>query len=182
MVLAVNKKSIVVTCIVTGTQKKLYGTTLKKRLAKFGSNEEVADYFILPAVKKLLRQGKTVDEIRELYKCPNDMSPVDPHILARLKLLKKRRKKNRNGLSASDIMETDHAIGITKEPIAFTSFQHYVEEVTGGPNRIQIVNGGTCQRPDLSIEYKCPVCPYYKYCLCTIKQENAKKFKALAES
>ena len=57
-----------------------------------------------------------------------------------------------------------------------TCSKTWIEEMTGGPNKCQVPQGGTCIRPDIyydnefNKEGRCSPCPYHEYCLCSNKQ------------
>ena len=80
-------------CIVTGSPKYIPPSLVKNKLKKFGSKDDFRNHYISREARKMLKQNMTVDEIRQQLNCSPDLPSVDPHILARLKLLKKRARK-----------------------------------------------------------------------------------------
>src|SRR4051812_45283853 len=76
-------------CIVTGETKYFAPFFLVKKLGKFGSLEEFRKHFMTIPARKLLRQGFTVQQVREQLKVKSDLPEIPPEILSRLKLLKK---------------------------------------------------------------------------------------------
>ena len=92
------KRNIYV-CVVTGEEKYLPPSLAKNKIKKFGSEDELRAHFVSPAAAKLLRQGQTVDEIRESLNIKG-LPKVKPIILTRLNLLRKKK-----GLRAAESAE-----------------------------------------------------------------------------
>ena len=137
-------------CIVTGEVKYIPPSLSKSKIAKFGSVEEFRKHYISPTAAKLLRGGQTVNEIREGLGI-EDMPTVDPHVLARLNLMRKKRGKRAledaeklervRYLNSKEFRDKMRAI---KERQKNLTFEEWVQKYTGtGRER-----GGTCLRPD----------------------------------
>jgi hypothetical protein len=162
-------KSKVVSCIVTGIEKRVSGATLEKKSLKFGNLEQFERHFVCNEAKKLLRDRLQPSEVQEKLR-PSYVKPftVDLQVLARLKLLKKPKtdKAKANGLIVYN----------PSEPKQYDSLKSYVEEMTGGKDRCQVPRGGTCIRPDVyydnefNKEGRCSPCPYNEHCLCTNRE------------
>jgi len=125
----------------------------------------------------------TVDEIRQQLNCSPDLPSVDPHILARLKLLKKRARKGQK--EAQEQVERARYLNSQqfkdkmrriKEERKNMSYADWVEENTG----IGKEHGGTCIRPDIFLTWNnraCDGCEAYEYCLCHNKRLSHEKRK-----
>ena len=87
------------TCIVIGTDKYIPPSLAKNKITKFGGEQEFRKHYVCPDAAKLLRSGKTVDEIREEFNVKN-LPAVSPQILTRLNLMRKKR-----GLRAKESLE-----------------------------------------------------------------------------
>lgn len=175
-------------CIVTGEEKYIPPSLLKNSLKKFGSYSEVRKHYVCPKAGKMLRQGKTVDEIRDELKCGDKLPKVDPHVLARLNLLRKKKgmraradqeKVNRQQyLNSAEFRNKKRLIAEQREKM---TFREWVEENTGGPNRAWLNIGrctGTCIRPDIFLSHNnraCDGCPCYEFCLCRNKRLSHEK-------
>ena len=134
--------------------------------------------------------GKSVDEIRKELNIKEDLDRVPNRILARLKLLKKKPKRQKSEaaklereryLNSKEYRDKMRAVAERK---ANMTFQEWVEENTGGRDRIWLREGactGTCIRPDIHLSRNnkaCDGCPYYEYCLCRNKRlSHEKKIK-----
>lgn len=157
-------------CIITGKRHYLYGPQLERKIAKYGSLEEFEKHFISGKARKLLKQGKTVDEIRKQFGIkPNTMPVISETILLRNKIKQKKRREqkvdNSNYLQSKEYLEKKK--NEQQRINTYSSFKAYVEYITGGPDGKQIERGGTCQRPDIwygNDEY-CDGCEFYQYCL-----------------
>ena len=170
------------TCIITGESKYMAPSIAAKKIAKFGSEQEFRKYFILPAVASLLRQGQTVAEIRSSRDI-TDLPEIDPHVLTKLKLLRKKpgqraldaeNKQNRSTyLNSQEFKDKMHK---WEERNANMSYRDWVERYTGtGRER-----GGTCQRPDIFLTWNdkaCDGCQCYEFCMCYGKRLSHEKRK-----
>jgi len=168
------------TCIVTSEVKYIAPSIAKTKIMKFGSEGEFRKHYVSPATAKLLRQGQTVDEIREGLNITG-LPKVDPHILTRLNLLRK--KKGIRGKEQADKLERQRYLNSQEyrdkirnweERQRNMSFQDWVEKYTGtGRER-----GGTCIRPDIFLSWNdraCDGCPYYEHCLCRNRRLSHEK-------
>ena len=166
-------------CIVTGIEKRVSPSSLNNKINKFGSIEMVHKFFVCKEAAKLLKQGKSIDQVRSILNS-NVSKSVDLEVLFKLKLLKKNNK--RKSLSAEEIKARKEQSDLNeknyyelKQKIQSCS-KSYVEWATGGPGGCQIPNGGTCIRPDIyydnefNKEGRCRPCPYHEHCLCTNKE------------
>ena len=173
-------------CIVTGEQKYIAPSILKKKIEKFGTEAEFAKHFILPTVATLLRKGQTVDEIRS-SRGITDMPSIDPHGLTRLNLIRKKKgvraqeaeeKQARDQyLRSKEYKEKMADIAASRENM---SDRQYIEFATGGPNNCQVQYGGTCARPDIFLSWNnksCDGCDYYQHCLCYNRRLSTDKKK-----
>lgn len=171
-------KSGYLTCVITGKKHYVYGPSFEKKIAKFGSLEELAKHFISSKAKKLLKQGLSQQEVRDKLKIKTKLPEVDDIILIRNKIKKvnKREKKNDN----SDYLQSAEFLLKKQKELAtrntYESFKAYVEYFTGGPNRCQVENGGTCQQPQVwySNDEYCDGCTWYQYCLVSSKRLSKK--------
>ena len=161
-------KSAYLTCLITGKKHYVYGPSLAKKIAKFGSLEEFQNHFISSKAKKLLKQGLSQQEVRDKLKVKISLPEVDDKILLRNKIKKinKREKKtNANYLNSEEYLQRkrEEQSSINK----YSSFKSYVELFTGGPNGCQVPHGGTCQFPNIwySNGEHCDGCKWYEYCL-----------------
>jgi len=173
-------KGIHVSCLVTGEKKYLSGNSLQNKLSKYGSPEGVQKYYISQPVKKMLKQGLSVQDIRTKLNS-QITSTVDIEILYKLKLLKmsKKRKKlltpQEQKLQEQQTQENERKYYEHKEKMT-TCLKTWVEWATGGPNKCQVPNGGTCIRPDIYYDNegdrtgRCRPCPYHEHCLCSGKE------------
>ena len=177
--------TILASCIVTGIQKKIFKNSIDKKIAKFGSIEAFHDHFICREAKKLLKIKVPAEEVQRRL-LPKGKQPfsINYQALARLKLLKKP-KGNRKRLSDEEIrVQEEQTVMKEKEYYEFTEKLNtckktWIEWATGGSNKCQVANGGTCIRPDIyyNREYdkagRCFTCPYHEHCLCTNKEVRA---------
>jgi hypothetical protein len=170
------------TCIVTGEVKYIAPSIAKNKIAKFGNEDEFRKHYVSPVTAKLLRQGQTVDEIRESLNI-TELPKVNPLILTRLNLLRK--KKGIRGKEQTEKLERDRYLNSREykdKMIAWAerqknmSFQDWVETYTGtGRER-----GGTCVRPDIFLSWNnraCDGCVCYEFCMCYGKRLSHEKRK-----
>lgn len=169
-------------CIVTGESKYIAPSIAKKKIAKFGNEEEFRKHYITPAAASLLRKGQTIDEIRTTVGVTG-LPKVNPHVLTRLNLLRKKKgarvKESIERLEREQYLNSkefrDKMIAI-EERRKNMSFRDWVEMYTS-PGRER---GGTCQRPDIFLSHNnkaCDGCPYYEYCMCYGKRLSHEKRK-----
>ena len=164
-----------VNCIVTGESSYFPPKSMEKKVSKFGSRKQFEMHYVSIQARKLLRTGLTVDEIREKLNITTKLPAVDLQILSRLKLLKKKKRRDRSAEKRAEIErylrseEYRKKIRDLKETRSNMSEREYIEEATGGKDGCQIEMGGTCHRPDIFLSVNnraCDGCPYYDYCLC----------------
>lgn len=162
------KNSKILSCIVTGIEKRVFN--LKKKVGKYGSIEELERFFVCKEAVKLLKQRVSPEAVQEKL-LPKNKKPfhINLEVLAKLKLLKKQKKKD-----IINLKRTPEELERIKQQANqhLTSQQAYIEWMTGGPNNCQVEHGGTCFRPDILLENNkcCDPCPYVKYCLCKLKK------------
>lgn len=65
-----NAQKQTLTCLVTGRTRPTGQTYLEKQASRFGSVEAFKQNYICKEAAKLLREGKTVDEVRSLLSTP----------------------------------------------------------------------------------------------------------------
>lgn len=175
-------------CIVTGKLSYFSKSLLEKKINKFGSVEEFKKYYVCPAARKLLRGGDSIDTVREKLAAPDNLPDVNTEVLYKLKILKI--NKRRGAKEAKEVIERqrylnsreyrDKMLAIEERKRNMT-FQEWVEENTGGPNRAWLNEGactGTCIRPDIFLSHNnkaCDGCPYYEYCLCRNRRLSHEK-------
>jgi hypothetical protein len=172
--------SKVLSCIVTGIEKKVSGITINKQSLRFGNLEQFEEHFVCQEAKKLLCQRIPPDEVQTKLLPPGKKPfSINLHALARLKLLKKPKSKAR--MTPEEIKqlreqtEKNEREWFEQQEKMKTCSKTWVEEMTGGPNKCQVPYGGTCIRPDIyydnefNKEGRCKPCPYHEHCLCTNK-------------
>jgi len=159
-----------VNCIVTNREKSLTGTTLQRRINKFGSEEMVQKYYVDKDAAKLLKKGFTVEEVREKLNIKGFNKKVDIEVLYKLKLYKKNKKR----VLTPEELETKRVLTEENERKYYelqeklkTCSKSWVEWATGND---------TCIRPDIYYDYehnadgRCKPCPYHEHCLCKNKE------------
>lgn len=162
------KKGARVACIITGKEKYIAECFLTKKIAKFGTLDKYREFYVSNQAKRCLKKGMTIAETREHLSAGKDLPEPDFEILAKLKLLKKKRKAKDKEFTEEDREKSrqvalDNQKSRDGEIKEYGSFGAWVRENT----RIGI--GGTCQRPDfyLSVnDESCDGCPLYEFCLC----------------
>jgi hypothetical protein len=168
-------------CIVTGKLSYFSKSALTKKISKFGSVEDFSKHYVCPPARKLLRTGMTVDEVRKHLNITQKLPAVSLDIISRLNLLKTKstRKNSKEELARAKYLNSKEykdkmrAWHHRKENM---TFREWVEEYTGGTDRIWLTQGartGTCIRPDIYLtrNYKaCDGCECYEYCLCRNKR------------
>lgn len=176
-------------CIVTGNEKYIPPSLLKNKLKKYGDIEEFRKHYISKEAAKLLKNGNTVTQVRELLNAPEDLPSVDVKILHRLKMVKtsRSRKGNKEAQEALERQtwlnsaEFKNKMLAAQERKQNMSFKQWVEENTGGPDKVWLTQGrccGTCIRPDVFVSWNdraCDGCPYYDYCLCRNRRLSHEK-------
>lgn len=174
-------KSAYINCLITGKKHYIYGPTLTKKIAKFGSLEEFQKHFISGKAKKLLKEGLTQQQVREKLKVKGNIPDVEDIVLIRNKIKKinKREKKEDN----SEYLNSERYLTSKRQEMMnmnrYSSFKAYVELFTGGPNGCQIQSGGTCQYPNIWFDNDehCDGCSWYEHCLVKRKRLMKKPIK-----
>ena len=172
-------------CIVTGEAKYMPPGMLKKKISKFGSEDEFAKHYVSMPARKLLKSGLSVAEVREQLNVTSDLPDVDLKILLRLKLVKLNKRKGnkeqeeaaerRRYLNSKEFKDKMIQIKLKRESM---TFEEEVIEMTGGPDGCQRVLGGTCVRPDIFLTHNhkaCDGCEYYEFCVCDNKRLSHEK-------
>ena len=180
-------KKNIYACVVTGEEKYLPPSIIKSKMSKYKDEDEFRQYYICPVAAKLLRAGSTVSEIREKLNIKG-LPEVKPIILTRLNLMRKKkglrvkesteRLERQKYLNSQEFKDKMRAAEERKQNM---TFQEWVEESTGGKDRIWLKEGactGTCIRPDIFVSMNnkaCDGCPYHQYCLCRNKRLSHEK-------
>jgi len=155
-------KSMILSCVVSGIEKRVSKNVIIKGIAKYGSIEAFKAHYIDRNAKKLLKQRiKPIDVQQKLL--PKDKKPfsINYDALARLKLLKKTKKEEK-------IQDLTSFHYIPQPPPKYASRKAYIEDLTRG----------ACMRPDifLNSDRTCDHCMYADHCVCDIKKFS-KKYK-----
>lgn len=174
-------KSAYINCLVTGKRHYVYGPTLIKKIAQFGSLEEFQKHFISGKAKKLLKKGLTQQQVCEKLKIKHTLPDVSDTVLIRNKIKKiiRRERKENTG----NYLESERYLSAKRNEVInynrYESFKAYVELFTGGPNGCQVQKGGTCQFPTIWFDNDehCDGCPWYEHCLVKRKKLMKKSTK-----
>ena len=160
-------KSKIMTCIVTGLERRVSKAGIAKGIKKFGGIIPFMDHYISNEAKRLLRQRVSPEEVQKQLR-PSDKKPfsIDHQVLARLKLLKKPRHKKMTIEEAQQVSIK----WVPKEPRTYNNIVDYVIDNT---------KNGSCIAPQLYLnsDRVCDHCKYTKHCLSTAKTFS-KKYKA----
>lgn len=170
-------------CIITGEEKYIPPSLVKSKVKRFGTADEYRKYYVCKPAAKLLKSGKTVDEVRTELNAPTDLPGVDLEILIKLKLVKVNRRKGKKEaeeeaervryLNSQEFRDNRRA---WEERQQNMTFQDWVETYTGtGRHR-----GGTCIRPDIFLTHNdraCDGCECYEFCMCYNKRLSHEKKK-----
>lgn len=173
-------KGITLECIVTKQEKYINSTALKNKLKKFGDEDTLRRYYVCKPAAKLLKSGLSVQQVRDRLnsKATNN---IDYEVLFKLKLLKIKGRKKRQLSPEETKQQREESEKKVREwyenqEKMKTCSKTWIEEMTGGPNKCQVPQGGTCIRPDIyynheyNVKGRCSPCPYNEHCLCTNKQ------------
>jgi hypothetical protein len=159
-------KSRVMTCIVTGLERRVSKAGIAKGNKKFGGPVPFAEHYVSNEAKKLLRQRISPEEVQKQLR-PFNKKPfsIDHQVLARLKLLKKPRHKK---ITMEEVQEISIK-WVPKEPRTYGNMAEYVIDNT---------KNGSCIAPQLYLnsDRVCDHCKYTKHCLSTAKTLS-KKYK-----
>jgi len=167
-------------CIVSGVEKYFPPTSLKKKVYKFGTENEFAKYYVSTECRKLIKSGMTVDEARQHLDIEDNLPEVDLEILIKLKLVKVNKRKGlkeaqearerERYLNSQEFRDKKAAAIERRENM---TWRDHVEEMTGGPGGCQRAQGGTCVRPDVYLTHNnksCDGCECFEFCLCINKR------------
>jgi len=160
-------KSRIMSCVVTGLERRVSKAGIMKGNKKFGGPVGFADHYVSNEAKRLLRQRISPEEVQKQLR-PKDKKPfsIDHQVLARLKLLKKQRNKK---ITLEEVKQISIK-WIPKEPKTYSSREAYIVDNT---------KNGSCIAPQLFLDSDrcCDHCQYSKHCLSTAKTFS-KKYKA----
>ena len=161
-------RSKIMTCIVTGIDRRVSKAGMAKGIKKFGSLNDFVDHYVSNEAKRLLKQRISPEEVQKQLR-PSHLKPfsIDKQVLARLKLLKK--PKNQKRVSIEEVQQISIK-WIPKEPRTYSTKEAYIIDNT---------KNGSCIAPQLYLDSDrvCDHCQYTKHCLSTAKQFS-KKYKA----
>ncbi len=147
-------KSTILSCIISGIEKRISKSAIIKGINKYGSLDEFKRHYIDRAAKKLLKQRLQPGDVQKQL-LPKNKQPfkIDQTVLAKLKLLKKPKTAK---YDYKDLTFTP------KPPVQWASFQAYVECMTEN----------ACLRPDIFLDNGrcCTGCPYVEFCICKAKK------------
>ena len=160
-------KSKIMTCIVTGLERRVSKAGIAKGNKKFGGPVPFAEHYVSNEAKRLLRQRVSPEEVQKQLR-PANKKPfsINKQVLARLKLLKK--PKNNKRMSIEEVQQIS-VKWIPKEPRSYPNMIEYVVDNT---------KNGSCIAPQLYLDSDrvCDECKYAVHCLSTAKQFS-KKYK-----
>jgi len=160
-------KSRIMTCIVTGLERRVSKAGVAKGNKKFGGPVPFAEHYVSNEAKRLLRQRVSPEEVQKQLR-PANKKPfsIDHQVLARLKLLKKPRHKK---ITMEEVKQISIK-WVPKEPKTYSNLAEYIVDNT---------KNGSCIAPQLYLDSDrvCDHCKYTKHCLSTAKQFS-KKYKA----
>jgi len=161
-------KSKIMTCIVTGLERRVSKAGIAKGNKKFGGPVPFADHYISNEAKRLLRQRISPEEVQKQLR-PANKKPfsIDHQVLARLKLLKK--PKNSKRVTEEEAREIA-VKWVPKEARFYSNIKEYVMDNT---------KNGSCIAPQLYLDSDrvCDHCKYTEHCLSTVKTFS-KRYKA----
>jgi len=160
-------KSKVMTCIVTGLERRVSKAGIIKGNKKFGGPVPFAEHYVSNEAKRLLRQRVSPEEVQKQLR-PAKLKPfsIDKQVLARLKLLKK--PKNQKRISVEEAKDIAYK-WTPKEKRSYSSLKEYIIDNT---------KNGSCIAPQLYLNSDrcCDNCKYSQDCLSTAKTFS-KKYK-----
>lgn len=159
-------KSRIMTCIVTGLERRVSKAGISKGIKKFGDLHAFIEHYVSNEAKRLLRQRVSPEEVQKQLR-PEGMKPfsIDHQVLARLKLLKKQRHKK---ITIEEVKQISIK-WIPKEPRTYSNLEAYIIDNT---------KNGSCIAPQLYLnsDRVCDHCKYTAHCLSTAKTFS-KKYK-----
>jgi hypothetical protein len=160
-------KSRVMSCIVTGLERRVSKLGVAKGIKKFGDLHAFIEHYVSNEAKRLLKQRVSPEEVQKQLR-PDNKKPfsIDKQVLARLKLLKKQRFKK---ISIEEVKQISIK-WVPKEPQTYASRETYIIENT---------KNGSCIAPHVFLDSDrcCDQCQYSKHCLAPIKTFS-KRYKA----
>lgn len=153
-------KSTILSCIVSGIEKRVSKNVIQKGINKYGSLEAFKKYYVDREAKKLLKQ-RIKPEVVQQKLLPKDKTAfsISYNVLTQLKLLKKAKREE-------TIQALTNFQYIPKPPPTYSSRRAYIEDLTKG----------ACLRPDIFLNSGrvCDNCMYSEFCLCSIKKFSKK--------
>jgi hypothetical protein len=160
-------KSRVMTCVVTGLERRVSKAGVAKGIKKFGNIFAFDEHYVSNEAKRMLKQRVSPEETQKQLR-PSNKQPfsIDKQVLARLKLLK--RPKNTKRITEEEAREIA-VKWIPKEPRTYSSIKEYIIDNT---------KNGSCFAPQLYLnsDRVCDGCKYRKECLSTAKHFS-KRYK-----
>ena len=161
-------RSKIMTCIVTGLERRVSKAGVAKGNKKFGGPVPFAEHYVSNEAKRLLKQRVSPEEVQKQLR-PACLKPfsIDKQVLARLKLLKKPKSTKRVSIEEAQSIAIQW---VPKEARSYSSVELYIIDNT---------KNGSCIAPQLflSSDRCCDQCKYTKHCLSTVKTFS-KKYKA----
>ncbi len=182
-----SKDSNTYRCIISGKEKYIPPSLAKNKIKRFGSKEEYKKYYVCKEAGKLIKAGKTVDEVRDILSAPTGLPVVNIQTLLRLKLTKLTTRRDKR----DTLKEQQNRAYLKSNAFREKIIQHnlkyvwdndkdYVRWATGGEDGQQAVNGGTCIRPDIRLSTRdkvCDSCQAYEHCMVYDKRLSGDKRK-----
>jgi hypothetical protein len=160
-------KSRLMTCIVSGIERRVSKAGIAKGIKKYGDLASFMEHYVGNEAKRLLKQRVSPEEVQKQLRS-KDKKPfsIDHQVLARLKLLKKARYKK---ISIEEAQQVSIK-WVPKEPKTYPTIEAYIIDNT---------KNGSCIAPQLFLNSDrcCDHCKYTKHCLSTAKTFS-KKYKA----
>ncbi len=153
-------KSLILSCVVTGIDKRISKNVIQKGIIKYGSLETFKKHYVGREAKKLLKQRMKPEAVQQkLLPKGKTAFTIDYDVLARLKLLKKAKKEE----TVQDLINFQYT---PKPPRAYGSRKAYIEDLTKG----------SCLRPDIYLNSGrvCDKCMYSEFCICRVKKFSKK--------
>ena len=152
-------KSAILSCIVSGIEKRVSKGAVAKGIKRYGSLDDFKKHYVDRAAKKLLKQRVQPEDVqKQLLPKGKKLFAINKNALSRLKLLKKPKTTK---------IEYKDLTFAPKPPVKWSSFQAYVESMTEY----------ACLRPDIYLDNGrcCIGCPYVEFCICNVKKLKPSK-------
>lgn len=154
-------KSAILSCVVSGIEKRISKNVIQKGISKYGSLEAFKKHYVDREAKKLLKQ-RIKPELVQQKLLPKGKTPfsINYDVLARLKLLKKTKKEE----TAQTLTKFQYT---PQPPRTYASKKAYIEDLTRS----------SCMRPDIYLNSGrvCDNCMYAEYCICEVKKFSKKR-------